>query len=169
MLKGRTCGIIGMGRIGQKVGALLAAFGCRVMYFDPYCAQVPDSRFIKVESLDTLLSESDIITLHTPAIEDQEPIIRRRTLMVCKKGVVIINTARGSLIDEESLLEALKERRVYAAGLDVFRSEPYSGALLACPQVVATPHVASNTVESRKEMEMEAVNNLIMAFGQGIA
>jgi D-3-phosphoglycerate dehydrogenase len=88
----------------------------------------------------------------------------KREFHICKTGVILINTARGSLVSEEDLVLALSEGKVSAAGLDVFSSEPYHGPLLSFPQVVMTPHVASNTAESRAEMEMEAVQNLISAF-----
>jgi D-3-phosphoglycerate dehydrogenase len=96
-----------------------------------------------------------------------KPILDEEAFHSIKRGVIIINTARGSLIDEDALLRAIHNGTVAGAGLDVFQTEPYRGPLLACPQVIATPHVASNTLESREEMENEAVGNLLEALEGG--
>jgi len=164
LLKGRVCGIIGMGRIGKKVAAILRSFGSRVMYYDPYVTLDPEPGITRADTLGELLTVSDIITLHIPSLGGSEQIISRRTLPLCKDGVILINTARGSHIDEDVLVKGLQEKKILAAGLDVFAKEPYSGPLVDFPQVVITPHVASNTVESRKKMEEEAVENLITAM-----
>ncbi|HMA05260.1 MAG TPA: NAD(P)-dependent oxidoreductase [Methanomicrobiales archaeon] len=121
-------------------------------------------RWRRCETLPELLREADILTIHAAPPLNGRPIIMKRQLHICKKGVILINTARGSLLSEGDLVEALREGRVAGAGLDVFSSEPYQGPLLEFPQVIMTPHVASNTVESRAEMEMEAVQNLISAL-----
>ncbi|MDP3396770.1 MAG: NAD(P)-dependent oxidoreductase [Methanoregula sp.] len=163
MLKDKVCGIIGMGRIGKRVAVILLAFGCKVIYFDPYIKEeIPEMQ--KAGTLDEIIAASDILTLHTPSLKGGERIISRRTLPLCKEGVIIINTARGSLIDEEILIKGLKARKIRALGLDVFVKEPYSGPLENFPEVIMTPHIASNTVESRGEMEREAVQNLISAL-----
>lgn len=164
LIQGKKVGIIGLGRIGSRVGELVSCLGCSVIFFDPFINRCPDPRWEKAESIGQLISSADIITLHVPAQKDQVPLLDREAFNKCRKGVIIVNTARGSLVDEQALSDALECGTVAAAGLDVTIKEPYSGPLLAFPQVIITPHVASNTTESRKAMENEAVENLIEAI-----
>ena len=161
LLQGKTVGVIGLGRIGNRVAGILDALGCRIVFLDPAPRIPPRKGWVAARSLADLLSQSDIVTLHVPALEGEREMIGETDIASCRKGVVIINTARGSLISEKGLEKGLNEGIIAGAGLDVFRSEPYRGPLLAFPQVVATPHVASLTFESRMEMEREAVRNLI--------
>jgi D-3-phosphoglycerate dehydrogenase len=166
LLAGKTVGVLGFGRIGMKVAAMLESLGCRVLVHDPY-REGPDQPGVKfLASLEDLAGEADILTLHASAQPGGRPLLDGHLLSRCRRGIVIVNTARGSLIDEAALVHALEEGRVAAAGLDVFPSEPYSGPLLRFPQVIATPHVASNTTETRREMEMEAVENLLHGVGE---
>jgi len=164
LLRGKKAGIIGLGRIGSRVGELLSCLGCPVIFFDPFVSRPPDPRWEKAESLNQLLSGADIITLHLPAQKDQPPLLDREAFNQCRRGVIIVNTARGSLVDEQALTDALGSGTVAGAGLDVTVKEPYSGPLLSFPRVIITPHVASNTTESRRAMEQEAVENLIQAM-----
>lgn len=166
MLSGKTIGIIGLGKIGYRMATMVTALGCNVHYFDPYLRSSPSSKWIRHTSLETLVSTVDIISLHTAPLKDGSAILNKQIFLQCKKGIIVLNTARGSLIDEDALKEALEAGIVSAAGLDVFPFEPYYGGLLEFTQVVTTPHVASNTIESRREMEMEAVNNLILCLGE---
>ena len=167
LLSAQTVGVIGLGRIGFKAAEILSAIGCKIIYYDPYLNRmVPDS-WICAEELNQLLSSSDIISLHMPPQPGNRPILDRQAFPACKKGVVIINTARGSLIDENELLSSLQDGTVSTAGLDVVQHEPVTGPLLEYPQVIVTPHVASNTKESREQMEMEAVENIINFFKRG--
>ncbi|KQC04401.1 MAG: hypothetical protein APR53_03385 [Methanoculleus sp. SDB] len=168
LLAGKTAGIIGLGRIGTRVATILDAIGCTVLYYDPYVTHaVPDS-WVRTEELSTLYSLSDIITLHMPPKAGNKPVLDRKAFSACKKDVIVINTARGSLIDEDELIRSLEEGVVAGAGLDVV-GEPVSGRLLALPQVILTPHVASDTVESRYRMEMEAVDNILRFVEEGIS
>jgi D-3-phosphoglycerate dehydrogenase len=167
MLGGRTVGIIGLGRIGRQVVRLLQPFGCRILYHDIAQAQDPGPAWERKEHLRELLEQSDILSLHATAPASGKPILDEKAFHSIKPGVIIINTARGSLIDEDALLQAIRNGTVACAGLDVFRTEPYRGPLLACPQVIATPHVASNTRESRAAMEDEAVEHLLSALEGG--
>ena len=160
LVSGRTAGIVGMGRIGRRVGELLEALGCRISYYDPH-VDAGQASWARKGSLEDLARGADILTLHAPAQAGNLPLIGREIISLCRKGLIIVNTARGSLIDEEVLAHALEEGIVAGAGLDVFSLEPYHGPLLRFPQVVATPHVASNTVETRRQMEMEAVDHMI--------
>jgi D-3-phosphoglycerate dehydrogenase len=168
LLSGKTVGIIGMGRIGRRVATLLQAFGCEIIFHDPYLSSPVSPRWKLCTSLENLLRTAEIISLHTPAQEGDVPLLSDGELRLCRRGSVIINTARGSLIDEASLGKTLDEGIIGGAGLDVFPEEPYTGKLLGHERVVATPHVASNTEETRSQMEMEAVENLLRALeGRG--
>lgn len=167
LLSGKTVGIVGMGRIGRRVATLLEAFGCDILYHDPYLQPGLNRRWRACGSLGDLLQAADIVSLHLPAREGDVPLLSDPELRLCRKGSVIVNTARGSLIDEAALGRALDRGDIAGAGLDVFPAEPYSGPLLVHRRVIATPHVASNTRETRSRMEMEAVENLIRAMEGG--
>lgn len=167
ILQGKRAGIVGLGRIGSKVGELLSCLGCSIIFFDPFVSRSPDPRWEQAESLGQLISSADIISLHVPAQKDQLPLLDREAFNQCRTGVIIVNTARGSLVDETALSDALARGTVAGAGLDVTLKEPYNGPLLAFPQVIITPHVASNTTESRRAMEHEAVENLIKTITKG--
>nr|WP_319375375.1 NAD(P)-dependent oxidoreductase [uncultured Methanoregula sp.] len=164
ILQGKPVGIVGLGRIGFRVGELLTGFGCCIHFYDPFLNRATSPGWQRENSFEDLISKVDIITLHVPAQKDNMPLFNEESFNHCRDGVIIINTARGSLIDEDALSDALKRGKVASAGLDVFANEPYTGPLLLFPQVIVTPHVASNTIESRKNMEREAVTNLIAAI-----
>lgn len=165
-LSGKQIGIVGLGRIGYRVAVLLDAFGCKINYYDPWVkGNIPD-HWKSESNFEQLLMKSDILTLHLPQQDSGKPILDEISLKMIKKGAIIINTSRGSLIDEKSLCKALSSAQVGAAGLDVFSVEPYSGPLLQYPQIIVTPHVASNTIEARNQMEMEAIQNLITAINE---
>jgi D-3-phosphoglycerate dehydrogenase / 2-oxoglutarate reductase len=164
LIAGKTIGIIGLGRIGKKVGILADALGLTISFYDPWIQDSFPNNWLRKDSLDDLLYDADIISLHTPPQAENYPLLDKNTFSLCKRGVVIINTARGSLIDEQALIHALDNGIVSSAGLDVVSSEPYKGPLLEYPQVVITPHIASNTAESRQQMEIEAVENMLNTF-----
>jgi len=161
LLNGRSVGIVGLGRIGRKVAEMLECLGCRIIYHDPFMTEKLDKAWRCADTLAELLENADIVSLHLPPQKDNKPILDKRAFEKCREGLVVINTARGSLIDEGALIQAIENGIIWGVGLDVFSFEPYTGKLLDYPQVVVTPHVASNTIESRQQMEMEAVNNLI--------
>lgn len=161
MLFGKEVGIVGLGRIGFKVAELLDFFGCKIYYYDPYVDEKRINKWIKKESLEELASSVDILTLHAASKKGDKAIINEDILSKCRTGIILINAARGTLIDENALESAIKNERVSGVALDVFSEEPYNGKLLEYPQVITTPHIASNTIESRAEMEREAINNLI--------
>ena len=165
LLAGKTVGIVGMGRIGRKVAGYLECFQCRIWYYDPVIQEQPSAGWRRASTLEDLVENSDILLLHAPPRPDGSPIINGEILRRCRPGIILVNTSRGSVLDEDALTKHLDSGRVSGAGLDVFSIEPYRGPLLRYPQVVVTPHVASNTSESRVEMEREAVKNLLNAVG----
>jgi D-3-phosphoglycerate dehydrogenase len=167
LISGKTVGIVGYGRIGRRVGSMLSALGCRVIVYDPPIAEREGVDVTFTGTLGDLADQADIISLHATPGQDGRPIFDDRVFSRCRRGVLFVNTARGSLVDEEALASAILSGRVAGAGLDVFSREPYSGPLLGLPQVIATPHVASNTRETRERMEMEAVENLMHGLAGG--
>ena len=158
-LEGKTAVIIGFGRIGRKVAALLVPFGVRIMAVDIDTQEKIDG--VEFCLLDEALSKSDIISIH---VSGNSEIIGREAFKQMKDGVVLLNAARGEVINEGLLIKALESGKVKGAWLDAFVDEPYSGRLQKYPQVLLTPHVGSYTIEGRKKMEMDTVNNLIEAF-----
>jgi lactate dehydrogenase-like 2-hydroxyacid dehydrogenase len=155
-LRGKQLGIIGRGRIGRAVAAKAAAFGMTPV-------------FAKHDmSLDELLVSSDVITIHTPATPETRHSIDRRTLARMKRSALLVNTARGSIVDEEALVWALTERLIAGAALDVFEKEPsVHPGLLPLENVVLAPHLGSATRETRTAMADLAVRNVIAVLGGG--
>lgn len=158
LLYGKTAGIVGCGRIGSIVAELLTAFRVKLLGFDPAFERHP---LVEMTSLDVLLARADIVTLHLPLEKGAAPLAGRDFLQKMKRGAVLVNTARGGLVDERALFELLKKGHLGGAGLDVFGEEPYRGELATLPGVVLTPHVGSYARETRIEMEREAAENLI--------
>ena len=162
LLSGKTVGVIGIGRIGKKVISLLKPFNVKILAYD-IC---PDNNFtsknkIELIEFETLLKNSDIITLHCPPSEKSEYLIGKNQLSLMKKNAILINTARGTLVNENDLYDSLKNKQIAGAAVDVFENEPYAGPLKELENVILTPHIGSLTVETRKQMEIEAVENLI--------
>ncbi|GAB6037200.1 phosphoglycerate dehydrogenase [Fundidesulfovibrio butyratiphilus] len=157
LLSGKTVGILGYGAIGSRVGGLAAAFGAKLAFCDPAVDACSDGLATSC-CLDDLLRNSDILTLHASG---SACLIGARELSLCKPGVIVVNTARGGLVDENALLEGLQSGRVGAACLDVFASEPYSGPLTGQENAILTPHAGSYAREARLLMERTAVDNLL--------
>ena len=158
-LSGKTLGIIGFGRIGQKLGSIAQALGMKVLAFSrtPHY-ELEEQMGITYVSLDTLFTRSDFISIHTPAV-DAVPLVNADTIAQMKDGVVIINTSRGCNIQEDALLEALNSGKVRAAGLDVFEDEPTANAeLCAHPHVSCTPHIGAATIEAQTRIGVEIVD-----------
>jgi len=159
----KTVGIIGYGEIGKSVAKRLAGFSCDILVYDPGfegddLSGIP----VKKTELEDLYKISDIITLHLPLTDSTRNLIDVDAISKMKDGVVIINTARGGLIDEDALYQALINGKVKGVGLDVFAKEPPIGQpLLNLPNVVATPHIATHTLESNMRMGIKAVENVI--------
>ena len=162
LLGGKTVGIIGCGRIGSAVAALVRAFGCTVLGYDP---AVAEHGICAMTGLHELLSDSDIVTLHAPAVAATRKMIDASALALMKPQAILVNTARGALVDEAALERALRDGTIALAALDVFDEEPYAGALVHLPEkTVLTSHIASGAREARARMEAEAVKNLLLSF-----
>lgn len=170
-LAGKTLGIVGMGRIELAVASRARAFGMRIAYHDRserLSADLGEARFFS--TLEGMLPHCDVLTLHAPANEANRHMIDKRTLALLPRGAVIVNTARGSLVDEEALADALESGHIFAAGLDVFEREPVIlPRLLRSERVIATPHMASATEETRTAMGMLALRNIDEALSRGRA
>ena len=158
-LQGKTLGIVGFGRIGQHLGVMAKAIGMKVIAFDIYQIPVISEQLdIPYVEMDELLAKSDFISVHAPAV-DGGALINAERIAKMKDGVVIINTSRGSNVDEDALLAALESGKVRAAGLDVYADEPASNvALYSHPMVSCTPHIGAATVEAQKRIGAEIVD-----------
>ena len=161
-LAGKTMGIVGFGRIGQDTGKIAQALGMKVLAFDAYKRPELESETCRYADLDTLLAESDVISLHCPLFPDTEGIINKDTIAKMKTGVMIINDSRGPLIVEEDLRDALNSGKVAGAALDVVSTEPIKmdNPLLSTKNVILTPHIAWAPKESRQRLMDIAVENL---------
>lgn len=159
---GKTLGIFGMGRIGQAVARRAKGFNMRIIYYDVHESNLPkDIEATKVDK-DTLLKESDFITIHCPLTRDTYHAFGMEEFKKMKRTACIINTSRGPVIDEEALAKALKEGIIFAAGLDVFEKEPeVHPDLLDCPNAVLIPHLGSASVETRSRMAEIAAKNIV--------
>lgn len=165
LLRGRTIGLVGLGRVGKRLVELLMPFVCPILAVDP----VPDEWFaerhgIRFVGLDRLLAEADVVSLHLAPPKESGVLLDRQRLETLKPGAILINTARGGLVDEAALYELLSAGRLGGAFLDVFAEEPYQGPLTELPQVLLSPHVGSYALESRVRMEIEATEALIAAL-----
>jgi|TARA_B100000315_G_C14559851_1_gene579970 D-3-phosphoglycerate dehydrogenase len=158
-LEGKTVVIIGYGRIGKKVAELLSSFNVNILVVDPFCKEV--IRDYTVLSVEMALPKADIITIHS---SEDKCILGDEEFSIIKSGAYLLNAARGNLISESSLIKALDSGKVKGVWMDTFENEPYDGPLTEYEQVVLTPHIGSYTAECRKQMETEAVENLINAL-----
>ncbi len=158
LLHGKTVGLAGCGRIGTRVAQLLQPFGCRVFGCDPLGKANP---WYALAGLEEVLAEADILSLHLPYTAETRHFIGTPQLGALKRGAVIVNAARGGLIDEDALYAALASGHLTGAALDCFESEPYTGPLTELPNVVLTGHIGSYAKEARALMEGQAVENLL--------
>ncbi|MGJ7511997.1 2-hydroxyacid dehydrogenase [Variovorax sp. GT1P44] len=163
-LHGKVLGIIGLGRIGRHVARLAVAFGAQVVYFSP--ARAPKEVELELKTrlvtLEQLLRSSDVVSLHASLSDDNHRMIDGRALALMKPSSILINVARGALVDEAALFEALRSCRIAAAGLDVFEREPLpcDSPLLGLSNVVFTPHVAGVTVDTWSRRLAHACQNI---------
>jgi D-3-phosphoglycerate dehydrogenase len=157
-VRNKTLGVIGLGRIGTQVCHYAKAFDMRVIAYDPYVApERAEQLGVEMVDLNTLLSESDYISIHTPATAETKNLIDRDALARMKPTARIINCARGGIVDEEALLEALKEGKIAGAAIDVWTQEPpAANPLLELENVVATPHLGASTQEAQDNVAVEA-------------
>ena len=160
-LTGKTVGIIGCGFVGQDLIRLLEPFDCKLLINDIRRVEVNTRSHVSFVSKTELLTQSDIISLHTPLTERTKGMINRRRISQMKPNAVLINTARGGLVDECSLFEALKNNRISGAVFDVFDHEPPKNKdLILLPNFFATPHIGGSTNEAIYAMGMAAINGL---------
>lgn len=168
-LHGRTIGLVGLGAIGQRFARMCDAMGMKVLGFDPFAKGLPDC--IQSVDLDTLWRESDAISLHCPLTPENRQLLNAQTLAACKKGVIVVNTARGGLIDEAALLAAVQSGQVFAAGLDSFAVEPMSAPhpFHNVPGIVLSPHIGGVTSDAYINMGVGAAHNVLDVLGTTLA
>jgi lactate dehydrogenase-like 2-hydroxyacid dehydrogenase len=168
-VSGKTLGLVGMGRIARAVARRAHhGFGMRVIFHDPYPPSPAEAAALGAESresLEQVLAEADIVSLHCPATPDTHHLMNRERLAGMRRSAFLINTARGDVVDERALVEALSDGTIAGAGLDVYEREPEIAAeLLAMENVVLLPHLGSATTETRIAMGQRAVENLRLFF-----
>ena len=163
-LAGRTVGLVGLGAIGQRFARMADALGMRVIGFDPFAKNLPDH--IHGVDLANLWREADVVSLHCPLTDENRNLLNADTLAACKPGVIIVNTARGGLIDEAALLAAVRSGQVAAAGLDSFAVEPMVSGhpFQGEKNIVLSPHIGGVTGDAYVNMGVAAARNLLAAL-----
>jgi D-3-phosphoglycerate dehydrogenase len=165
LLYEKKIGVVGLGRIGRLVSELFRGLGNPVMGFDLFPNKEWASEHqVDLVDFDTLLSQSDIITLHIPGNKDKSTLLGEHEISTMKNGAFLINIARGGVVDEEALYNALVSNKLSGAAVDVFSEEPYSGNLCDLSNIILTPHLGSYALEGKLQMEIDASNNLITAL-----
>lgn len=164
-LRGINIGLIGLGKVAKRLVSFLQPFNVLITAYDP----VPDVDFarannISIKPFDEIVSHSDIISLHLPYSESAKHLIDKNFFASCKPDLILVNTSRGGLVDEDALYQFLKNNSRSFACLDVFEQEPYRGPLSKLTNTILTPHVATFTAQTRVEMELEAVENILKYF-----
>lgn len=160
----KTLGILGLGRIGIKVIERARAFDMGIVYYDVTRNEYAEEKYLaKHVTLEKLLRRSDYVSIHVPLTEKTEGLIGKNELALMKRTASLINTSRGPIVDQQALYEALKEKRIAGAGLDVFQHEPIESddPMLKLGNVILTPHMGSGTVETRLAMAMMAIDDVI--------
>ncbi|MDH6197214.1 D-3-phosphoglycerate dehydrogenase [Mycobacterium frederiksbergense] len=163
---GKTVGVVGLGRIGQLVAQRLAAFGAHIVAYDPYVSQARAAQLgIELLPLDELLGRADFISVHLPKTKETAGLLGKENLAKTKPGVIIVNAARGGLIDEQALADAITSGHVRAAGLDVFSTEPCTDSpLFELPEVVVTPHLGASTAEAQDRAGTDVAASVKLAL-----
>jgi D-3-phosphoglycerate dehydrogenase / 2-oxoglutarate reductase len=163
---GKTVGVVGLGRIGQLVAQRIAAFGTHIVAYDPYVSPARAAQLgIELLSLDDLLARADFISVHLPKTAETAGLIDKEALAKTKPGVIIVNAARGGLVDEAALAEAITSGHVRAAGLDVYSKEPCTDSpLFELPQVVVTPHLGASTSEAQDRAGTDVAESVRLAL-----
>ena len=159
---GKKLGLVGLGRIGQAVARRSSGFQMEVLYYDQYRnEEVEEELGARYLELDDLLSESDFVSIHTPLTPETRHLISERELGLMQSNAVLVNASRGPVVDEAALADALADRRIFAAGLDVYEEEPeVHPKLLELENVVLAPHIGSASIETRDKMASLAAENL---------
>ncbi|MEX0665327.1 MAG: D-glycerate dehydrogenase [Acidimicrobiia bacterium] len=161
---GATLGVVGYGRIGQAVARRAAGFGMHVLHHTRHDTGVPGW----TADLDSLFAESDVVTLHVPLNDDTRHLIDARRLGLMKPTAVVVNTARGPIVDEEALAQSLEDGQIFAAGIDVYEREPeVHPRLLAAPRTVLLPHVGSASQQTRTRMAQLACEGVVTVLAGG--
>jgi D-3-phosphoglycerate dehydrogenase len=160
-LHGRTIGLVGLGAIGQRFARMCDAMGMTVLGFDPFARDLP--AFIRPVDLATLWRDSDAVSLHCPLTPDNRAMVDAQALAACKRGVILVNTARGGLVDEAALLQAVRSGQVAAAGLDSFAVEPMTAPhpFHGEPNIVLSPHIGGVTGDAYVNMGLGAARNVL--------
>ena len=169
-LQGKTVGIIGIGKIGMLVAQRLAGFDMKFVAYDPYVKIAPGGGpEIKMVSLDELLSASDFVTIHIPKTPETQGLIDAAALAKMKSTAFVINAARGGVLDEAALFDALKSGTIAGAGLDVYASEPCTDSpLFGLDNVVATPHLGASTEEAQEKAGIAVAESVVAAFAGSV-
>ncbi len=167
-LHGKTLGLIGVGRIGRETAKRAIAFGMKVVAYDPYVSD-PGMEGIKMVPKDELVANADFISLHIPLTPETKNILDKADFEKCKKGLVVVNCARGGTISEDALYDALKSGKVFAAGIDVFEKEPPEGTnkLATLPNVALTPHIGAATEEGQLRAGVQIAEQIANHFKKG--
>ncbi|MGH9379336.1 MAG: phosphoglycerate dehydrogenase [Thermoanaerobaculia bacterium] len=170
-LQGKILGVVGFGRIGQQVARRAHSFDMQVVAYDPFLdSSVAERWDVELAALDDVLSRADVVTLHTPLTEQTRNLIDAAALARMRPGALLVNCARGGVVDEEALLAALDEGRLGGAALDVFAVEPPQSWRLAChPRVVATPHIGAQTKEAQERVATETARMVLAALDGSLA
>ncbi|MBO9331822.1 3-phosphoglycerate dehydrogenase [Achromobacter xylosoxidans] len=160
-LGGKTIGLVGLGAIGRRMAAMAHGLGMRVIGFDPYAANLPD--YLASVPLDTIWRESDVVSLHCPLTDENRGMVNAQTLAQCRPGVILVNTARGGLVDEDALLQAVRSGHVRAAGLDSFAVEPMTPGhpFQQEPRIILSPHIGGVTSAAYVNMGVAAARNAL--------
>ena len=169
-LQGKTVGIIGMGKIGMLVAQRLAGFDMKFVAYDPYVSTAPSGGpEIKMVSLDELLTSSDFVTIHIPKTPETAGLIDSAALAKMKPTAFVFNAARGGVLDEDALFDALKSGTIAGAGLDVYATEPCTDLpLFALDNVVATPHLGASTEEAQEKAGVAVAESVVAAFAGNV-
>jgi D-3-phosphoglycerate dehydrogenase len=168
-LSGKTLGVLGLGRIGREVARRALALGMRVIAYDPFVA--PERfRDLGVEpgTLDEVLAAADVLTLHLPLNDETRGVLDAGAFAKMRDGVRVVNAARGELVDEQALVEAIRAGKVAGAAIDVFGAEPYEGPLLELDEVVVTPHLAASTAEAQDRAGVIIAEQIVSALEGGL-
>lgn len=165
-LSGRTIGLVGLGAIGLRFAKMVDALGMRVLGFDPFARNLPE--YVQPADLETIWRESDAISLHCPLTDDNRHLLNAGTLARCKQGVIVVNTARGGLIDEAALLAAVQSGQVRMAGLDSFAVEPMTAGhpFQHQPGFILSPHIGGVTSDAYVNMGLGAARNALAVLAR---